>query len=290
MKSTYLDNIRNKCQSERDTLLGNENADFSKTIDDLKRRLSVAEKAYIDKFLIGALVFGVLIGAAVAVFLGWLGFVLGALLGVGLNSALMNGWKAGDVESSKKIQKLIDEREKKNKKLCDKYRSDCSEKIKKEEDNYNNKVSEAIKIYASSTVMDPIVKWLSDGLQAKILEANKERYTKYIEASIAYRVEEKCIELLEIMPHSNGYSTVNNYNFYENTFNDVTDFFKRIGLAKVLSKRVELEIKTRVLNGVIKEEFSDSTTITIQSDDNFVRMDYQTLNPNYKAPVEIEHH
>lgn len=285
MKSTYLDNVFSQFCSERNKLLEKER---NASLEDVKKYESkIVALAGFNKYIVVSLIFGVCIGIFCCFIIGWIGLILGVLMGVGINFVIMNGWNAVMSDENKKIQKAIEERESECEEKCASINYEYDLKIKEERDNYNYNVKKAIEYYAQSDNMNSMVEWLCDSLQAKLLSQKKDSYIKHIEATVAYRVEEKGIELLEKMPHSNEYKKVSDFNFHLKRFYDVSDFFKRVGLAKVLSKRVEVEVKKLSLNGLLDDSFRNSATITIDNDDTFISISYKTLNPNYRPPVII---
>lgn len=285
MASTYMDGFRNSRYAERDAAVSSENNACSQDVYNLER--SIKYPAGFTDYLKLSIIIGEIPGAVLCFKRGFSGLIIGLVIGICVNIAIMTVWNVLNKKNTTKIRSLQDDRKKLCRERCSMHNQTCNLAIASEEAKYRSLVSKARKTYGGSTVIDPIIKFVADNFEVNIRAANREKYTSVISAELFFRAEETQLCILDKLPHSSQYHDTVRYDFFKNRFYNLTDFFDRVGFAQALSKRVEFEILRRFPADPITQSRSYKPKIEIDYDDTFMHLIYKVQNPNYRAAIDM---
>lgn len=286
MASTYMDDFRQQKYSARDTAITSEQNKCSYTVAELEKQKKPKAK-FMDFYLIPLIIFAAL-GAISCIYISFWGIVLGVILGLALNY-LMFFLKSKIVDNyNAKIDGKISDVNYQAHQNCQRYTENCENEIKQEENRYKTNAGKSRKAYGGSTVIDPMVNWIATAFDNRIRSTDRGAYIQLITAELCYRINENEIVILDYLPHSGTYSESQKFNFFQNRFNDIPDFFDRVGLAQALSKRVELIILNRYPLDPIAPSRGNRPKVIIDYNDAFIKLIYQVYNPNFRVAVDAK--
>ena len=244
MASTYINEYRKKMYALRDKEIAEEKAACASQVYDLNRQRP--SKSYNDTTPYAGI--GCCVGGLVGLLAGPLILVLaplGAFIGWMIKSGNESSFETSVNNQNADIDAQIKKLEVRSQNKCREIELKYDASIEQEKKKYLQMTTKARNVYSGSTVMAPMIKWLTDQFDVKIRAADRRPYLQTITAKMRYRVDADKLVIMEYLPHSGQYQDTEKYVFYTNSFNNVNDLFLRIGLAQALAKHVEFQVKKR---------------------------------------------
>lgn len=290
MASTYLRNFRKKEELDRDNKINQEVSANSNEEYRLKGQFK-NEVPYSDHLwpIVGVCAG---IGALIAFSAGIVMIPIMAAAGFLIRKVICSFQNNSIRAHNQSIQATIDENKRQMERNCADIRRKCDQRIADEENRYKALAGKARQDYGGSVVLTPIINWLMATFDTLIRSADRGIYQPVIETSMYFEVYETQIATLAKNPHS-GILTVQGTPFSlkrngQVHYQDVPDFFDRVGFAQALAKQLQFEVLKRYPKDPIAPMQGAAPKAEVKYDDSQMQIFYKAQNPRYQAPVSLK--
>ena len=139
--------------------------------------------------------------------------------------------------------------------------------------------------YAGHAATQAFVSWLDERFAAAIQNADRRMHNKYIEAELAFQVNEDRMYTLR-KDNRGYYSNAELFDFNINRFTPLRSMEDRIGFAQAIAKLVQLDTLNRFPQDPVAPSGARAT-ISMTSNDTQVTLLYRVDNPNYRMAVTL---